>query len=112
LNVQPNLEDDGLLPDGQPEARIVSRKKTKGSVLVQSTRGERCIARLRDISTFGCNLLTEADWLRPGSYVSIRLGGDRSIQGIVRWAREGTHGVEFLRAISDAEAQQIAVIVN
>lgn len=111
MSIQPHFSEDDF-PDGRPDARIVSRKKTKGSVLVQSSRGERCIARLRDISVFGCNLLTEADWLRNGSYISIRLGGDRSIQGIVRWARDGTHGIEFLRAISDAEAQQIAVIVN
>ena len=111
MTAQPNMVD----PQGGDEAtdaRIVARKPTRGSVLVQNSRGDRCIALLRDISTYGCNLLTEAEWMRPGNYITIRLGSERTIQAIVRWTRDGAKGVEFLRPIPDADAERIARVTN
>jgi PilZ domain len=110
LSAQPKIDqfEDAKDPN---DARAVERKQTKGSVLVQNTRGDRCIARLRDISTYGCNLLTDAEWLRAGNFVSIRLGAERTIQAVVRWSRDGASGVEFLRPIAEAEAERIAQII-
>jgi hypothetical protein len=52
--------------------------------------------------------VTEADWLRTGIFITVQLSADWSLQAIVRWARNGTGGVEFLRAISEADARSIA----
>lgn len=79
---------------------------------MQNSRGDSCTAQLKDISTYGCNLLTDAQWLRTGNFIGIKLGADRTIQAIVRWVRNGSVGVEFLRPISDAEADSIAVLIN
>lgn len=111
MSAQPNFSEFESASE-KPDARAVGRKRTKGSVLIQTERGDRCIARLQDISIYGCNLLTETDWLRTGNYVTIRLSAERSIQAIVRWTRDGANGVEFLRAISEAEADRIAIIVD
>ena len=53
-------------------------------------------------------MVTDADWLRTGSFVTVEFAPEWSIQAIVRWAREGVCGVEFLRAISEADASNIA----
>jgi PilZ domain len=86
--------------------RKADRRPVSGSVLIQSGGGEQISARLRDLSAYGCNLACEADWLRLGRFISIRIGSDRTIQAIVRWSRDGTTGVEFLRPISDADAEK------
>jgi len=41
-------------------------------------------------------------------FVTVQLTGDWSIQAVVRWARDGMGGIEFLRPISDADAREIA----
>jgi PilZ domain len=94
----------------QPRAltRKSERRLVTGAVVIQSNAGERTSARLRDISVYGCNLACEADWLRMGRFITLRLGKDRTIQAIVRWTREGMTGIEFLRPISDAEAEVIS----
>ena len=92
------------------EARVLSRKVDRrpvsGSVLVQSSGGDQASARLRDISAYGCNLACAADWLRMGRFITIRVGSDRTIQAIVRWSRDGFTGVEFLRPITDSDAEK------
>ncbi|MFM2302085.1 MAG: hypothetical protein RLZZ84_1821 [Pseudomonadota bacterium] len=91
-----------------PRTRQTDRQSASGTVLVQSSHGERATKRLRDISTHGCNLVGETDWLRMGIFVTISLSSERSIQAIVRWVRGDACGVEFLRPIPDAEADWIA----
>jgi len=91
----------------RPLTRRVSRRPAFGLALVQSNHGDRAKARLRDISAYGCNLVVDATWLRLGLFVAIRPSSDRSIQAIVRWVRDGACGVEFLRPITDAEAEAI-----
>ena len=55
---------------------------------------------IADLSTHGCCLRSEADWLRLGSFVSISLGEDEpGLQAIVRWVRDGACGLEFLRPV-------------
>ena len=40
------------------------------------------------------------NWLRSGSFVSIKLEEDPLLQGIVRWVRNGAAGVEFIHPFS------------
>lgn len=94
--------------DARPLTRRVDRQIARGDVIVQSSQGHSAQARLNDISIYGCNILADADWMRCGMFVSIQLTAERSIQAIVRWIRGGSCGVEFLRAIPDAEAAALA----
>jgi hypothetical protein len=92
----------------RPNTRRASRRIAEAVATIRSSNGERCRARVRDVSVFGCSLACDATWLRTGMFVTVQLTGDWSIQAIVRWAREGMGGVEFLRPISDADAREIA----
>ena len=100
-----------LAPAPQETSRPLTRRGTRrpasSLVLVTSSHGDRAKAVLRDISIYGCNLVTEATWLRMGMFSGIRLNPERTVQAIVRWAREDTCGVEFLRPIPDAEADEL-----
>ena len=84
--------------------RKANRVAVTGKVVVQSNNGERAAGSLRDISAYGCNLACDADWLRMGRFISLRLAKDWTIQAIVRWTRGGSIGIEFLRPISNSEA--------
>lgn len=92
----------------RPNTRRTTRRIAGTVATVRTAGGERCRARIRDVSIFGCSIVTEAEWLRTGIFVTIQLSAEWSIQAIVRWARDGTGGVEFLRAISEADARNIA----
>lgn len=87
------------------EKRRIARHISGRSVIVKSSHGERAKAVIRDVSIYGCSLVTDASWMRVGSVVAIALSVERSIQAIVRWSRGGVSGVEFLRPIPDAEAE-------
>jgi PilZ domain len=89
------------------EKRRISRRISGRSVVVKSSHGERAKAVIRDVSIYGCSLVGDAPWVRIGSFVAIVLSAERSIQAIVRWSRGGVSGVEFLRPIPDAEAEDI-----
>ncbi|MBS0481744.1 MAG: PilZ domain-containing protein [Proteobacteria bacterium] len=75
---------------------------------MQSINGDATKARLHDISVYGCNVICQVDWLRPGSFVTVRISQERSIQAIVRWIRGESSGIEFLRPIPDDEAHSLA----
>ena len=99
------------LPFGEaarPERRKAQRQSADCPVFVISSAGERSEARLHDISPHGCNLSSEAEWLRLGKFVTLRLDEERSLPAIVRWARDGVAGVEFLRPIPETEVAEFA----
>ena len=98
------LEQDVL----RPNTRRAARRIAETVATVRTAGGERSHALIRDVSIFGCSIVTEADWLRTGMFVTLELSSDWSIQAIVRWARDGAGGVEFLRAISETDARNIA----
>ncbi|WP_309623864.1 PilZ domain-containing protein [Novosphingobium sp.] len=91
----------------RPNTRRASRRISEAVATVRSTHGHRSRARLRDISVFGCSLACDADWLRTGMFISVEVTSDWTIQAVVRWARDGICGVEFLRPISDADARAL-----
>jgi hypothetical protein len=88
--------------------RRVERQRADTLVPIASPSGEQTVAAIRNVSIHGCNLQTDADWLRMGRVIGIGIGPERKVQGIVRWTRDGSTGVEFLRALSSAEAQRLA----
>ena len=92
----------------RPNTRRTARRIAGTVATVRTSGGERSRARIRDVSVFGCSIVTEAEWLRTGIFITLQLSPEWSLQAIVRWARDGTGGVEFLRAISEIEARQIA----
>ena len=92
----------------RPNTRRVSRRNAETIASVKSAQGGRCRARIRDVSVFGCSLVTDTDWLRTGSFVTLQITTEWAIQAIVRWSRAGSGGVEFLRPISEADAAVIA----
>ncbi|MFN3516700.1 MAG: PilZ domain-containing protein [Novosphingobium sp.] len=92
---------------GRPLTRRASRFLAHARVTLRSSHGDRAKGSLRDVSVFGCSVQTAAGWLRTGMFITLGLSGDWTIQAIVRWVRDGRAGVEFLRAISEAEAREI-----
>jgi len=92
----------------RPKTRRIARRPADAPVILRSSHGEQARAEIRDISVYGCSLACTADFLRGGTFVSLGLASDWSIQAIVRWSRAGLCGVEFLRPISAAEARAIA----
>lgn len=101
-----------LAAEPRPLTRRAERHAARADIMVQSNHGDSTAARLNDISSYGCNVLTEAEWMRCGMFVSIALTAERSVQAIVRWVRGGSCGVEFLRPIPEAEADRLAAVWN
>jgi hypothetical protein len=66
---------------------------------VENASGARHGVILADVSEHGCAIKGEPGWLRAGGFVSIRIGEEPALQGIVRWIRDGAAGMEFLRPI-------------
>ncbi len=90
-----------------PERRRVSRQVAHCDIAIASSSGETASARVNDVSPYGCNLESEAEWLRTGRFVTLN-AGERAIQAVVRWSRDGVAGVEFLRPIPEADAAALA----
>ena len=97
-----------MIVDAPVLTRRADRRAVSSNVVVQSNNGDRIGGQLRDISAYGCNLVCDADWLRIGRFISLRLSKEWTIQAIVRWTRDGATGVEFLRPISNGEADLLA----
>ena len=97
------------LPLGRPMTRKATRRKVQAMVVVRSSQGERASARLRDVTIFGCNIETEAGWLRMGSFISVRLNSELTVQAIVRWVRGTACGIEFLRPLPYDAAQDLGL---
>lgn len=77
-------------------------------MLVTSSHGDRAKAVLRDISIYGCNLVSEDGWLRIGHVRRHQALARTDRPGDHRWSRDDTCGVEFLRPIPDAEADELS----
>lgn len=93
--------------DRSQEKRKVDRKIASGSITVESSTGLSADAVFRDISAHGCNIRTDAEWMKPGKFVTLQLGKSRQIPAIVRWSRDSVSGLEFLRPIPTYEADII-----
>ncbi len=93
----------------RPMTRKATRHSVQGMlVAVRGSQGDRATAQLNDFSAFGCNIVSDAPWLRMGCFISLRLSDDVTVQAIVRWVRNGACGVEFLRPLPYADAEAFA----
>jgi hypothetical protein len=68
--------------------------------------------RLSDISTHGCCVCGAVEGLRNGSFISLRLGQEAPLQGIVRWVRDAAAGIEFLRPLTREQPEWLARTVE
>ncbi|WP_088310110.1 PilZ domain-containing protein [Novosphingobium sp. B 225] len=106
--VSAKLKTQAKLPESpRPQTRKAARRPAHGLVVVRSSHGDRTTARLNDFSAFGCNLISDAAWLRMGGFIAIRLSDEVTVQAIVRWIRDGACGVEFLRPLPYSEADAL-----
>ena len=67
--------------------------------MVISSRGESALMSIGNVSLHGCNIRGDAAWLRIGSFVGVGLGREKPLQAIVRWLRDSSAGLEFMRPI-------------
>ncbi len=101
---------DRSLPLGRPMTRKATRRKVQALVVVRSSQGERASARLRDFTMFGCSLVVDAaPWLRLGSFISVPLNSELTVQAIVRWVRQDICGIEFLRPLPYDAARDLGL---
>jgi len=96
---EPLFRLDSRQADVMANRRKARRHRTCVEAMVQSSHGEEAGAILADVSMFGCCVSADAAWLRLGCFVSIALAGNPGLQAIVRWTRDGSAGMEFLRPI-------------
>ena len=83
-----------------PERRREPRYTATGhDAIIRSSKGNTESAQPADLSLHGCSVRSSADWLRNGSFVTIGLDDESMLQAIVRWVRDGSAGMEFLRPI-------------
>lgn len=89
------------------ERRRTERKLVRASLVVTTGDGESAAAEMNDVSSLGCNLRADVDWIRLGRFVTASLGDDLSFTGIVRWSRDGVHGLEFLRPLPGSVVDEL-----
>jgi PilZ domain len=109
MTAMPRLSSEPQTDRGELalDKRKSDRKIASGSISVESSTGLATEAIFRDVSAYGCNIQADAEWLRMGKFVTLRLGKSRQIPAIVRWSRDSVIGLEFLRPIPSHEADII-----
>lgn len=96
-----------LFPQGETQARhnqsTERRREPRHSAGAQATiqfiSGSQFMVQLADVSLHGCCIRGETERLQQGRIVSIGLHDHPMIDGIVRWVRADTVGLEFLHPI-------------
>lgn len=81
------------------ERRREPRYNTSYAARLIALSGEDAGALLVDVSFHGCCVRSDASWLRNGRFVSIHLDPDAPLEAVVRWIRDGSIGLEFLRPV-------------
>jgi hypothetical protein len=101
-----------IAPLRRANRRQAARLVAAGTVALESNSGQQATAELHDFTAYGCNLIGYADWLSIGKFIAIRFDNDETVHAIVRWTRDGSTGVEFLRPLPFEMAEQIASLVD
>ena len=99
-----------LPSDTRPERRKVSRYPTEVTALLRAASGDQAEVRIADVSTHGCSVRGEAAWLRVGIFLSIGFDEEPGLQAVVRWIRDGSAGMEFLRPVPPESKEWHALI--
>jgi PilZ domain len=94
------LESIGALGEALlPGRRRAPRTLAHAEARVASSGGDSAIMIIGNVSAHGCNVRGQADWLRLGSFVAVGIEGSVPLQAIVRWVRDGSAGLEFMRPV-------------
>ena len=83
-----------------PARRKAHRALVQAQARITSSRGDSAEMTIGNVSTHGCNIRGEAAWLRLGSFVGVSLSDGPMLLGIIRWVRDGSAGLEFMRPVS------------
>ena len=86
-----------------PNRRETSRYQVAAQVKVTNGAGSNVTMSVEDISSHGCSIRGEVQWLRLGMILSIVLEDEPAVQAIIRWVRDGRAGMEFFRPITAAQ---------
>lgn len=97
-------------PTPSPGRRKVARRTSSAEAVATSMQGDTAKGVLADVSTNGCSLVSDAEWLRAGRFVSIAIENDKPIQAIIRWVRDGRAGMEFLRPVTPDNPEWLALM--
>ena len=82
-----------------PKRRGAERASVHIEAKITSSCGETATMMIDNVSTHGCNIGGVTDWLRIGSFVGVGLAQEQPLQAIVRWVRDGSAGLEFMRPV-------------
>ena len=82
-------------PDARSEDRL---PVSTGAMLVEHQTDPQPVT-IADLSRHGCCLEGNCAALRPGQFISIKIGRIGQLAVIVRWVDETRAGVEFTRAL-------------
>ena len=93
-----------------PNRREITRFLVKALVEVANASGTKAAMSVEDLSSHGCSIKGEVDWLRLGMILSIVLENGPPVQAITRWVRGGKAGVEFFRPLNAAQADWQALM--
>lgn len=88
-----------------PNRRKTPRKMVHLDARVTSSHGQSAAVTIANVSVHGCNIAGDAAWLRLGGFVSLGLASGAPMQAIVRWVRDGSAGLEFLRPVPPGHAE-------
>jgi hypothetical protein len=95
---------EAILPGRRKATRAVVQVEAK----ITSAQGNCATVTINNVSPHGCNIKGDMSWLRIGSFVSVSLEGGQPLQAplqaIVRWLRDGSAGLEFLRPVPSDNA--------
>lgn len=81
------------------ERRREHRHNAATGATLQFASGSRIAVELADVSLHGCCVRGGEGRLQQGRILSVGLGDHPMLDGIVRWVRQDTAGMEFLRPI-------------
>lgn len=91
--------DQLVLVESPSERRREPRYAAGAAATLKSAQGDSDDVQLIDASMHGCSVQCDAGWLRIGRFVSISIEERPALEAVIRWLRDGTAGMEFLRPI-------------
>lgn len=93
-----NIPEDADLKRRQARRRE-PRFETWFDATLETAHGDRAEIGIAEVSLHGCRIKGTPSWLRTGGFISIAVDGGRKLQAVVRWVREDSAGMEFLRPV-------------
>ncbi len=93
-----NIPEDAHLVRRQARRRE-RRFETWFDATLETAHGDRANVRIAEVSLHGCRIKGDLSWIRNGAFISIAAEGGSKLQAIIRWVREDSAGMEFLRPV-------------